>query len=310
MRQPFLPSFLFIALVCALSFVSCQKHEYDTSREPVAQVGQHFLYEDEIPRYSEGNLKNLPVNDGRSAAEITQDSLDQRLKFIQNWATQTLLYKEARMQVSNLEEIDQQVADYRHMLTINAYQNWMVQQRMQSPTEEEIATFYEEIKPVLILKEPILKGLMISFPLEAINLKEVRKTIKDIDFEDMAHVETLALNYAVKYVYTPNTWVSLESINKQMPGSLYFPAKDLKKGMLEISDSAYVSFAFISDFLNKDEIQPLSYATAHLNQILINKKKIEFLNQLGHDVYQKGLKDKDIYFFKKDSLLLEPKQNE
>ena len=54
----------------------------------------------------------------------------------------------------------------------------------------------------------------------------------------------------------------------------------------------------IEDFLGKDKQKPLDFARDEIKEILINLKRVEFINKVKEDLYQRASdRNKIIYYY-------------
>ena len=60
-----------------------------------------------------------------------------------------------------------------------------------------------------------------------------------------------------------------------------------KSNIIETVDNIF--FIFINDFKSEGDISPLSLETVKIRNVLLNKKKINYLEKLSHDFYNNSL---------------------
>ena len=71
-----------------------------------------------------------------------------------------------------------------------------------------------------------------------------------------------------------------------------------KNRNVEVKDTAFCYFLHIEDFLGKDKQKPLDFARDEIKEILINLKRVEFINKVKEDLYQRASdRNKIIYYY-------------
>ena len=159
MKKTTLLSLFILSLIV---FGSCKSKTPDVARKPYLEVEGKFLYADEIEQVIPPN-----VNDTDST-EIAQS-------YVRKWATDVLMYENAKRNITNKTEIDELVENYRKSLTIHQYQQRMIEQRLpKEPAEEDLKAFYSQYGQQLLLTENTLKGLLLVVPKNAQKMANVR----------------------------------------------------------------------------------------------------------------------------------------
>ena len=113
-----------------------------------------------------------------TAGMSPEDSLRVAEQYIRQWAIDLLTYDKAKDKPN--KSIERLVEDYRHSLYIHEYEQRLIAQRMPQEVEDTIVNlFYKEHRHQLILRETILKGLLLVIPIDAPNMEQLRKKIHD-----------------------------------------------------------------------------------------------------------------------------------
>ena len=109
------------------------------------------------------------------------------------------------------------VEDYRRSLIINSYQQRIMQERLQSPTEEEIASFYDEHKGEFELTDYIVKGVLLKIPNNAPKQNVLRKHMRKLDMPAREYIEKYSVQYAMIYDYLLDNYVNYNDLIKKIP---------------------------------------------------------------------------------------------
>jgi hypothetical protein len=267
---------------------SCAPKVPDVARKTLLEVEGKFLYEDEVQ-------KIIPPNVSDS------DSIDIAQSFIKKWVTDVLLYENAKRNVSNKEEIDELVEGYRKSLTIHQYQQKMIEQRLpKEPSEADLKAFYDEYSEQLMLKESIMKGLLLVVPEKAPKLANVRSWVQSGNPKSLESIEKYSIQNAISYDYFGDRWLSFAEILKRMPLQVEDPGTFLSSHkFVEVSDSTQHYFLRIESFRNSGQVEPYEMAKDRISNILLNKQKADFMAKFENDLYNDAVKNDIVNFMKK-----------
>ena len=276
-------------MLCLLSALgSCTQKQDHKGKKPLVEVGGKFLYQEDL----QGALPlNLSSDDSVLFAE----------SYIRNWIEDALLFDKAEDNVRDSERVKELVENYRKALVMHAYQEELVKQRLSEEiTLAEINQYYEENKSLFVLDKPLAKGLFIKVPLQSSGLADVRRWYKKNTQDAIEKLEKYSLRNAVTYDYFNDQWRPLEEIEAMIPvknwktGSGY-----LKQNQnIELKDTAFHYFLHIEEYLGKGEQKPLDFAQEEIKEILINLKRVEFINGVKSDLYhQASDKNHIIYYY-------------
>ena len=75
--------------------------------------------------------------------------------------------------------------------------------------------------------------------------------------------------------------------------------EDVKQNQdIELKDTAFHYFLHIEDYLGKGEQRPLDFAQEDIKEILINLKRVDFVNRVKEELYrQASEKNRIIYYY-------------
>jgi len=277
----------FLSILILTFFIRCNNKSEDPLDNPIVKVGdkvltKHDLY-DIIP---DGISKN--------------DSIIFAQDFMNRWIRSELMLRKAELNLSYEEKnVSKLLDEYRRSLLVNMYQQKMLQQKYTPMiTDREIKTYYKKMIDNFILNENIIKGVFIIIPRTAPNIKNIRKWYKSDKEEDIVNMEAYCFQNAKKYDVFLETWKPFSAINHQFPHPVANADKFLKYNKnYEDSDSTNYYFLSIRDHKLVHDRAPLEYVKNRIKAILLNKKRINFINKLESDLYDEGLKQKIIKFY-------------
>lgn len=281
-------SWLLVA-VCVIG-VACSQQTDHKGKTPLVEVEGNFLYKEDV-------AEMLPVG------LTVKDSIDFVNRYIRKWVEDVLFYKKSVDNIPNDKVLEEKVEQYRRALILHEYQQELIDQKLTAQlTEEEIRAYFEGNKSLFLLDGPLIKGLFIKVPSSSPQLSKVRQWYKSSKQTAVEHLEKYSLQYAVKYEYFYDKWVSLSEILGMLPMK-EDKQKDYwkRESAVELKDSMYHYFLHITDFLPAGAEAPFEYAEPRVREVLGNVRKANFLRQMRSDLYEKALKENKIKYINLDT---------
>ena len=281
-------TFLTIIILTLVVNSSCVHKTPEVAQKALLEVEGKFLYADEVQKIIPPNM-----NDSDSTAIANS--------YIRKWVTDVLMYENAKRNITNKDEIDELVESYRKSLTIHQYQQKMIEQRLpKEPTEEDMKAFYTQYSDQLILKEGIIKGLLLIIPQKAPKLGIVRSWVQSANSKSLESIEKYSLQNAISYDYFGDKWVPFSEILKRMPLKIEDPSRYLSSNrFVETSDSTEHFFLRIESFKLSGQVEPYEMAKDRISNILINKQKADFISKFEKEIYNDAVSNETVTFFKK-----------
>ncbi len=271
---------------CAMVFflLSCNSFfKNDLNEEPLARVGDTYLYWDEVR-----------VVLGENITE--QDSASMVTNYINNWATKQILLEKAIINLPDekIAEFEQLVANYRKDLYTRAYKEALVNQAEDTIISQgELNRFYEQERENFKLKEKIIKLRFIQLPVQFLNRKEVTESLRRFNQEDIKYLDSIGVQFQ-KLNFNDSLWVPASRVIEEIP-----PLNDdnvdryLKKSQFfELEDAMGVYLANVNDVLDVNEVAPLSYIESTIRQVLLNRRKLDYIRKLETEIIDEATKEK------------------
>lgn len=277
-----------IFLFSMLFFLSCDQKTPDQKRVPVLEVEGKFLYTDQIQEV-------IPPGIGGT------DSLEIADSYIRQWVTDVLLYENAKRNITDKDEIERLLDDYRKSLTIHQYQQKLIQQRLpREPTEAELREFYDNFPDQFRMKENMLKGIFLVVPKGAPRLANVRAWVQSGNTKSLEQIEKYSIQNALSYDYFGERWVPLTELMRKMPMQLQNPGDYFSSGRFyEVSDSAKHYMLGVKSVLRTGDPEPFEIAKDRITSIIMNKMKSDFIDNFQNELYHDAVESGTVTFFKK-----------
>jgi len=277
----------FIGCICLL-FYSCEFFKKEQPGIPIARVNEMYLYQNDI--------KNL-VPEGTS----TEDSAIIVNNYITKWATQNLLINNAKINlpIQKQNEFDRLVEQYRSDLYTKAYQEALVNRSVDtSITREEANEIYERNKETFKLNEELIKFRYIKLNENSVKLEEIKRRFKRFDANDKQILDSIAVQFK-SYSLNDSIWIRADQAISKISAIKAENKKELlkKSNFIEIKDSLGLYLMQINDVLLRNETAPIEYVMPTIKQIVINKRKLDFIKQLEKDITKDAIKNKQFELF-------------
>ena len=282
-----------VLIVLALSLFSCGLFETNNPELAVARVGEKYLFSSEL----EGLV---PENSSE------EDSLLIINSYINNWVKENLILVKAELNLSEDKmDFEKQLEDYRRTLVIYTYEKELVRERLDTIISQgEIAMYYENNKQNFELKDDITKVRYVKVRKNAPQLKKVRKYYRSDKEKDIEELKEYCHQYAEKFHLKDDEWILFDELIKEVPIKANDRQEFLKHiDHVELEDSLSVYFVLLKDYKLKNDISPLAFETENIENIIINKRKLELITKIKNDLFEEALlsKDFEIYDLKKEN---------
>ena len=264
----------FTAILLSLS--SCEIiNRYRMGDAMVSVAGQN-LYESSVQDVCSG----LTGEDSAKVADA----------FIHKWATDMLEFDKAKSQFNNDKNIESMVDEYRRSLYIHKYEERLIRERMpKQVSEDSIKAFYERFPERFILKESIMKGLLLVIHKDAPDQQNLKKHLSTLNEENMEFIEKYAYQYASGYELFTDRWETQSAILLRLPlsqGNL----NDLLKNssLIELQDSVSTYLLQVTEKKLAGSPMPLEYATPDIERTLLSLRQAEWIQRERERIYLKA----------------------
>jgi len=256
--------------------------------EPLARVGENYLYREDIRDLLDENLS-------------PQDSAAFVSNLINTWATRELLLSRAKINLpeERIQEFESLISDYRSELYTRAYKEALVAQISDTLVgEEEMRQFYENEKENFRLQEKILQLRFIELPLQFLNQEEVTERLRRFEGEDLEFLDSVGVQFK-KLHFNDSLWVPVSRVIEEIEPLTYENEAEYLKNsqFFEMEDSTGVYLTKVVEVLNPNEIAPLSYIEPTIRQVLLNRRKVQYLRSLETDLMDEATRQKEFEIY-------------
>ena len=222
-------------------------------------------------------------------------------EYIRNWAEDELLYQKAEGNIPDNVKIDERVAAFRKALVMHMYEEELVNQELgNTVSDEEVEAYYRQNSGMFRAGQPYIQGLFMKVPLTVSQLSKVRGWYKRNTQDAIDNLSKYGIGNAVSYEYFYDRWIPLSDIAVKLPLKALDTDRDYlnRNRNVEVRDTAFCYFLHVENFLPEGEQLPLEYARSEIKEILINLKRVDFINRMKQDLYKEASEDNDIVYYK------------
>lgn len=269
--------YLLVPLLTHLFFGCAPKISSDG--EAVARVGSSKLYMKDVASV-------IPDNIGQ------EDSIMMAEDYIKKWIKQELLLQKAEENLSEAEkDVSKQMEEYRKSLILYRYKNALMNQRMDTTvTDAEITNYYDENSEKFMLNKNIVKAIFIKMPADFANPDVLKAMCNDTSTEGIIELRDYCLQYAKVFDIFTERWVDFQLVVKNIPQTIDNPEEFLQNNqMIEHTDDDYYYLVSIIDYKLKNELAPLEFVKDNIKNLILNRRKIDFLKEVENNIYAEGI---------------------
>ena len=254
---------------------SCSPEKKAKEQIPVAKVNDKVLYL--------SDLEHIFRKD-----QTKKDSTEFARGYIENCIKTQLLLKKAELNLTAEQlDISDQLEAYRSSLLIYKYEEQMISEKVDTiVSRDDIEKYYTQNTSNFILDENLVKVTFIKMPLTGPQNEDLKKWYKSDKKEDLTNLEKYCFAYANKYSDFDEDWISFANIQKQLPEAIANEDDFLNTNkLIEKQDSEFLYLVRISEVKPKGSAAPLEYVSSKIKDILVNKRKLDFISELENNIY-------------------------
>ena len=246
------------------SISSCWKSEekQNSNEQVIAKAYQYRLNKKEFE-----NSFNWP-DDPRDSSSVAETYIDQ-------WIIDKVMLHNAELRLSpeDKRQIRSRVAEYKNTLYINAFEELMIQERLDTLiTEKQIQKYYQTHKDQFLVQGLIVKLMYLKLPIDAPDINKVKRWYLLKDQKDSIALDNYAKHYALNYYFDDNSWLYLEDVKEEVP--IKMTGKEIRKLPYTsvIQDTSNYFFIHIFDLLEKDAVSPIEIEKDKIKKAILTQR--------------------------------------
>ncbi len=218
--------------------------------------------------------------------------------YVERWIRETLLLHEAERNIPSDLNIDKLVRDYRASLIRNNYEQILMEEMLDSTiTQAELTEFYENNKQQYQLETPIIRCYFIKVPLPVPEEDQLQHNWNSRKPEDFAKLVAYSNQYASAHMLADSAWTKVEELANELPaGTLNSSNLNSRREFIQKDDRFQYYFRLL-EMKNRQEIAPLAYIEDQARKVILRKRKIQLLEQIKEDMYNREMRRDNIKTF-------------
>lgn len=267
---------------------SCQFFKKAPVGIPIARVNDAYLYKEDI--------KHLV-----SADTSVEDSTLLVQNFINRWATQQLFLDGALLNLSESkqETFNKLVVQYKNDLYTKAYIEALVKRSVDTVVNmQEAEDYYTNNKEAFKLNEQLIKFRYVHVDKNIIDFDAIETKFKRFNDKDKKELDSISIQFK-SYSLNDSIWIRVKQVLDKIPAVTSENKDELlkKSNFLQLKDSLGVYLMQINDVLLRNDTAPLEYVKPTIDQIVINKRKLELIRKLEKDITKDAIKNKQFEIY-------------
>ncbi len=164
--------------------------------------------------------------------------------------------------------------------------------------EDDMLSYYNENSDNFKLQDDIVKLIFIKVPVSAPNIEQIKELCKSAEDDDIKEIEDYCYQYASKYDYCTNQWLPFGKVKQELPIEIENPSEFLKRNkFIEMNDSSDYYYVNILDYRLKEAVAPYHYVKGKIKSIIMNKRKLRFVENLENRIYKNALNRNNVEIY-------------
>ena len=270
-----------------LLFIGCDFIE-NKPDQVLARLGDEFYYKSDL-------IEIFPTGISE------EDSVIFVKNRINNWAKEKLLFKKALVNLGDKKQgdLNQLIESYKNELFSYAYQEKIVKSAMDTfISEQSVREYYNINKLNFKLNQEIINARYLKINSENYNLKDVVKRFKRFKQSDKIFLDSISLQFS-SYYFNDSLWINKDVFFNKLPDINDRLKQNIVKNKLfyRLQDSLELYLINIKDYKPKNDIAPFDFIKSTLKQVLLNKKKLEFISKLEKELIENALQQNEFEFY-------------
>jgi len=219
-------------------------------------------------------------------------------KEINRWIKNQVILDKAKLYIDeNDKELQLKVKKYKELLIINKYQTELINNEFDTTIlKSDVEEYYKNHQEDFILHKNIVKARFVKVNNETLNLKKIENLVITKDDFEMKELSKFCEMYAENSFLNDSVWMYFSDFDQK----IIISEKERKKifskknKLYSFTDDHFISLFFVQDYQIKGEESPLAFVFSNIREILRNKNKQKFLNEIENKLYNEALSSEHI----------------
>jgi hypothetical protein len=270
----------------SLVFEACSLFPEKENSDYVARVNAHYLTHKEL---------DFQLSDGLSK----EDSAIAANAYIQSWATDKLLLDRAKLNLPEEQQLEfKSLAQrYEEQLFKKAYKDALIQRELNEQIDSaDVFEYYQMNRANFKLNEELVKLRYIQFSKKMKTKNDIKSQIIRFTTEDIVSLQEKSLEFKTLSL-NDSVWVRVSDVLRKLKTNLDVELEKTEllkpKNFIEVETEEDFFYIFINSSLKRKEEAPLSYISPTIEQILVNRKKINISKKIEKEITKDATKNNE-----------------
>jgi hypothetical protein len=227
-----------------------------------------------------------------------EDSSAMAQSFIRNWLEKQVVLEKAEANMAEADkDFEAKLLDYRNSLLLFAYEQKLVEQKLDTLVgSEEMQAYLDAHKVDFALKDGLVRARW--FRVQTTDVRELRTLTKAFskgDPEDKSMLERWLAERNIALVDRSDVWSTWSDVKAELPIE-HRDREDLlsKDQRVVLNEPGGAFFLEILEHRVAGELSPLSVVERPIRTIILNQRKLQLLERMRQDLYREATERKDI----------------
>lgn len=266
---------------------SCNLFENKPVRA-IAKYKSNYLFFEDIKKYIPKNLSE-------------KESLVLIENQIAKWAKNHILIEQANINLDNEKKNQLLVMakEYSDELFSFHYKEKIVKSLMDTVVNQNsIDEYYKQNKINYKLNEDIVKARFIKISNENFEIPNIRNRFRRFNKSDISFLDSISLQFSA-YSFNDSIWLNKDVFFSKFPEVRDYVKNNIvkKKLFYQLEDSLELYLIKVSESALRNTIAPKDYLEPTLRQILVNKRKLEFIRNFENELYIDAIQTKELEIY-------------
>ena len=266
---------------------SCNLFENKPVRA-IAKYKSNYLFFEDIKKYIPKNLSE-------------KESLVLIENEIAKWAKNHILIEQANINLNNEKKNQLLVMakEYSDELFSFHYKEKIVKSLMDTVVKQNsIDEYYKQNKINYKLNEDIVKARFIKISNENFEIPNIRNRFRRFNKSDISFLDSISLQFSA-YSFNDSIWINKDVFFSKLPEVRDYVKNNIVKKNLfyQLEDSLELYLIKVSESALRNTIAPIDYLEPTLRQILVNKRKLEFIRNFENELYIDAIQTKELEIY-------------
>jgi len=220
---------------------------------------------------------------------------------IAKWAKNHILIEQANINLDNEKKnyLSGMVKEYSDELFSFHYKEKIVKSLMDTViNQNSIDEYYKQNKINYKLNEDIVKARFIKISNENFEIPNIRNRFRRFNKSDISFLDSISLQFSA-YSFNDSIWINKDVFFSKFPKVRDYVKNNIVKKNLfyQLEDSLELYLIKVNQSALRNDIAPKDYLEPTLRQILVNKRKLEFIRNFENELYINAIQTKDLEIY-------------